>query len=239
MAIPVPIPGGPLAISDLETASGELLLTYFVQLLAAGTSGATLTTPPATVPIYPPPPTGPTTKVVLLDTAEKQAIFRHLCIALARSSVLQSQTSTTPGADLVVKAFGTGLIAPGWFPLATAVLRGAVLLSSAPAGTATALNSEEVTTTPTANMVPRADGAGRISTSWVIQDIWNEVPTGLINSSNTVYTTANTFRSGTTRVHLNGIRQRPTTHYTESAGNTITFVSAPTTGAYILVDYSR
>jgi len=238
--IPVVIPSGPLSITEAESLAGEQLLAAFAQLLAAGSAGSTTVTPFVPLPVYPNPGGGPpAVNPLVLDTEQKQTMYRHLCIALAHSVILKPQVSTTPTADFIPEAYGTGLLDPGWLPLATAALRGAIILSSTPAGTATALNAEEVTATPTASRVPRADGAGHINSSWLLQDIWSEVPSGAINSSNTVFTTANTFRSGTTRVFLNGLRQKPSTQYAESAGNTITFASAPTAGSSIIVDYSR
>lgn len=68
--------------------------------------------------------------------------------------------------------------------------------------------------------------------------IFNEVPSGSVNSSNTSFTLANTPTANTVRVHLNGIRQKNTVDYTIS-GATITFVSAPTTGNLILIDYLK
>lgn len=66
----------------------------------------------------------------------------------------------------------------------------------------------------------------------------NETPGGLINSSNTAYTTASTFATGSLKVYLNGQRLAP--------GSGIDFVEvtqgftmqyAPTTGDVLLVDY--
>ena len=65
-----------------------------------------------------------------------------------------------------------------------------------------------------------------------------EIPTGLINSSNTTYTLANTPSPATSlKVYLNGVRQRLTTDYTLATA-TITMTEAPTTGDNILVDYT-
>lgn len=73
----------------------------------------------------------------------------------------------------------------------------------------------------------------------VLAEIINEVPTGTVNGSNKVFTTTNMFRAGTTRLYLNGARQKPVTHYTESASNQITFVTAPTGGSLLLIDYEK
>ena len=73
----------------------------------------------------------------------------------------------------------------------------------------------------------------------VLAEIINEVPAGLVNGVNTTYITANTFRTGSTRVYLNGARQKPGTHYSESASNQITFVTAPAVSALLLIDYEK
>ncbi len=66
-----------------------------------------------------------------------------------------------------------------------------------------------------------------------------EVPTGSVNGSNTVFTTAASYVGSTISVYVNGIRQKKTTDYTESSATTITFTTAPSTGDVILVDYQH
>lgn len=66
----------------------------------------------------------------------------------------------------------------------------------------------------------------------------NETPSGTVNSSNTSFTLANTPITGTVKVYKNGLRQTLTTDYTIS-GTTITFVTAPSTGAVLKVDYRK
>ena len=70
--------------------------------------------------------------------------------------------------------------------------------------------------------------------------IANEIPSGLVNSSNTVYTLANTPDAGTVTVHLNGMLQTPGSgnDYLLS-GSTITFNKAPRTNSEILVNYIK
>lgn len=68
--------------------------------------------------------------------------------------------------------------------------------------------------------------------------VFNEVPSGTINSSNVTFTLANAPMSGTVRGYENGLRLKPTTDYSIS-GSTITFVSAPTTGDLLLFDYLK
>jgi len=68
--------------------------------------------------------------------------------------------------------------------------------------------------------------------------ICNEIPSGLINSSNVTYTIANTPVTGTVMVFLNGMLQAPGAglDYTIS-GTTITFVKAPRTNSDLYVSY--
>lgn len=68
--------------------------------------------------------------------------------------------------------------------------------------------------------------------------ICNEIPSGLINSSNVTYTLANTPVTGTVMVFLNGLLQAPGVglDYTIS-GTTITFVKAPRTNSDLYVSY--
>lgn len=63
-----------------------------------------------------------------------------------------------------------------------------------------------------------------------------EVPTGLVNSSNVNYTLSETASAGSSFVYLNGLAQKYTTDYTIT-GTTLTFVTAPSTGATLFVKY--
>lgn len=64
-----------------------------------------------------------------------------------------------------------------------------------------------------------------------------EVPSGAVNGSNTVYTTAAAYTA--LAVYLNGVRQTKTVDYTETTGTTFTFTVAPLTGDLLLVDYGN
>lgn len=164
MAIPVPIPVGALTVTNTDNTNAETLLALYVQLLAHGTAGATITSPSVKVPVPGAPPTiPPTVEDLLVDTADEQLLHRHLFLAMS---------------------------------------------------------------------------AGGLFSAAVIH-VYSEVPAGTVGGGNAVFTTAHTFKSGSTRLFLNGSRQKPTTHYTESAGNTLTFVTPPSGGALLLVDYDR
>lgn len=69
--------------------------------------------------------------------------------------------------------------------------------------------------------------------------ITNETPTGLINSSNTVYTTTYDFVATKIAVYLNRTRLKLNEDYTETGANEITLGTAPTTGDDLFVDYVR
>jgi hypothetical protein len=66
----------------------------------------------------------------------------------------------------------------------------------------------------------------------------NEVPSGTIDGVNAVFSLANTPQSNTTKLYLNGVRQKSGigNDYTIS-GNTITFGTAPFIDAILLADY--
>ncbi len=65
----------------------------------------------------------------------------------------------------------------------------------------------------------------------------DEVPTGLINGSNTAYTLSQTpSPAASLKVYQNGTKRTLTTDYTLS-GSTLTFVVAPESGDIITVDY--
>jgi hypothetical protein len=109
-------------------------------------------------------------------------------------------------------------------------------------------------TTPAApsgdqNVKPQTDGATplqsvsfypRRATSSLfgtVRPIENEIPSGSINGSNTTFTLANSpSPASSLRLHKNGLRLLPTTHYSLS-GSTITIAVAPATGDNLVADY--
>ncbi len=68
----------------------------------------------------------------------------------------------------------------------------------------------------------------------------NEIPTGDINSLNTIYTLANVPVAGTVQVILNGSTQSPGSgkDYTIT-GKIITFYKAPRTGSEVICHYIK
>jgi len=87
-----------------------------------------------------------------------------------------------------------------------------------------------------------SDGSVTVSSDFakVADFVVREVPTGLIDGSNTSYTLANTPVAGSEEIYLNGLLQNvgAGNDYTISSG-TITFNSAPETGDIILVSYQK
>jgi hypothetical protein len=67
--------------------------------------------------------------------------------------------------------------------------------------------------------------------------VFNEVPGGIQNGLNQVFTLAFTYQMGSTQVFRNGLRQKLGSGYTESAARQITFSDAPLAGEEITVDY--
>lgn len=65
--------------------------------------------------------------------------------------------------------------------------------------------------------------------------------TGVKDSVNTIFTTSNNFRSGTTKVYRNGLRMTRGIgyDYTETGLNQITFFSAPDNGDLLVIDYIK
>jgi hypothetical protein len=66
----------------------------------------------------------------------------------------------------------------------------------------------------------------------------NEIPAGLIDGSNTVYTTEFDFITGSTRVYLNGLRLLPS-DYSETGANEITLSDPLEDGDSLLLDYRK
>ena len=88
---------------------------------------------------------------------------------------------------------------------------------------------------------------GRSDSTWieitssgggVIKEIFNEIPTGLVNGINTEFVLDTIPVSNTERLFLNGIRQLKSTDYTITLA-TINFSIAPETGDLVTVDYMK
>lgn len=70
--------------------------------------------------------------------------------------------------------------------------------------------------------------------------IYNEVPSGAVNGTNTAFDTANNYVSGSIQVYKDGqLMKGGGADYTETDANTITFTTAPVTGSVLLVTYQK
>jgi hypothetical protein len=74
------------------------------------------------------------------------------------------------------------------------------------------------------------------STAAVNTLVIGEIPTGLVNGTNLVYTISQTPLNGSVEVFLNGLRQTVTNDYTIS-GVTITMILAPVSPDTIITNY--
>lgn len=89
--------------------------------------------------------------------------------------------------------------------------------------------------------VANADGTplGSGGSGAVIVD--NETPSGPVNGSNVDFTTFYSYKPGTVKLFLNGLRQREGLgfDYIENGTNQIKFALAPLTGDTLTADYTK
>jgi len=78
-------------------------------------------------------------------------------------------------------------------------------------------------------------GGGSVADQLVI----GEVPSGTIDGSNKIFTTAYNVFGTAIDVYLNGLLQKRGDDYTFTSPNTITFVTAPPSGSNLLCDYIK
>lgn len=71
------------------------------------------------------------------------------------------------------------------------------------------------------------------------QMIYNEVPSGTVNGVNQVFNTLFSYVSGTTRLYINGLRQKVAVSYNESGSSQITLSEAPLSGDILIIDYIK
>ena len=65
----------------------------------------------------------------------------------------------------------------------------------------------------------------------------NEVPGGAKDGDNIVFTTANPFETGSTRLYINGLRQQLGAHYYESGNQQINIPDSVQSSDILIVDY--
>jgi hypothetical protein len=80
----------------------------------------------------------------------------------------------------------------------------------------------------------------KIAAEWLDDGLYEEeVPTGLVNGVNTVFTLSSAPHSAkSVSIYLNGLLQRQSTDYSVS-GTTVTFVTAPATAQRVLAKYTK
>ena len=101
----------------------------------------------------------------------------------------------------------------------------------------TSASTYKMILTPTKKTI--TDIYGAIDDVTGVSMVANEVPTGLINDSNKIYTTAETFADDSTKVYLNRTRLVLDEDYVETDSETITLTVAPATGDDLTIDYVR
>lgn len=92
-------------------------------------------------------------------------------------------------------------------------------------------------TTSSAGLMSAADKVALDAAASTANFVFNEVPSGTVDGSNTVFTTASNYLSGTTALYLNGLRQTLNSSYSETGSDEITFSSAPQVSDEIIIDY--
>jgi hypothetical protein len=138
-----------------------------------------------------------------------------------------SNALTVLAADATITVDGTGV--------KLAALTAAYILVGNSSNVATGVALSGDATLTNAGVLTLAAGVAKYASF-----IFGETPSGSVNGTNAAFTLANTPQSGTVRVYLNGMRQNAGVgnDYTISSG-TVTFLTAPSTGDVILVDYSK
>ncbi len=142
MPIPVPIPGGPLPVTAAENARVEDFVARVTQLIKYGSSGLLVSGKPAADKTTIPDGNNPTVLTPLsLDSEKLQLFYRQLAFAIEQALV----------------------------PYASSTVAGITRLSTDPTtpSVPVALNSEEVTTVPSPNKVPRALPSGVLDPGWI------------------------------------------------------------------------
>lgn len=70
--------------------------------------------------------------------------------------------------------------------------------------------------------------------------ITDEVPTGAVDTVNTLFVTAFPYRKGSVEIYLNGVKLLPTIDFNEGPqSQQITFVNAPDTGGVLRINYKK
>lgn len=70
-------------------------------------------------------------------------------------------------------------------------------------------------------------------------EVKNEIPTGAIDGSNAIFTTAFPFVPESIQLFLNGIRQKSGDDFVNTDNQTILFSLSPDLNSFLLIDYTR
>lgn len=81
MPIPVPIPSGPLVITEDDSSAAESFVSAIGQIFANGTTGSVLATKPTIIPTGP----GSPPQIIQITTAEQQLFYRQLGVAVVKA----------------------------------------------------------------------------------------------------------------------------------------------------------
>jgi hypothetical protein len=154
---------------------------------------------------------------------------------------LQDASDTTKQAQFVLSAISTATTRSYTLPDVTDTI---VTLTATQTLTNKSLTSPTLTGTPVAPTPSANDNSTKVATTAYVDSLGstslvrNETPGGSVNGSNTAFTTAATFATGSLKVYLNGQRLAPGSgiDYVEvTQGFTMQY--APATGDVLLVDY--
>lgn len=247
------------AVAIRDTNANTRVNNLIESLTTTATAAATTTLTVAST--YNQQFTGTTTQTVVLPDAttlvpgQAYAIFNRSTASVTVNAngggLIQTMAANS---QTVVTAVTTGVAAGTWDSAYSAVAGGvgtvttvSVATANGFAGTvATASSTPVITVSTSITGLLKGNGtavsAAVAGTDYLVTTnfVDKEIPTGLINSSNTTYTLANTPVAGSEHVYLNGILQE------SGAGNdytiataTITYLTAPVTGDKIRVTYRK
>jgi hypothetical protein len=67
----------------------------------------------------------------------------------------------------------------------------------------------------------------------------SEIPIGVINNSNAIFTSINPFVPESVELYINGLKQLPVDEYITTGGNTITLLTSPQTTDVLTINYIK
>lgn len=100
----------------------------------------------------------------------------------------------------------------------------------------TAIQPKPVAITTGGSRVSFTVSTGTVNVNY----LFSETLTGTINNENKIFTTSNNYKTNSSQIFVNGIRQKLGTHYIESGANEITFSEAPSNIGYedeLIINY--